>query len=116
MAENKLDERTLRKIGRGTFMGLVLGQHETDFDKILGELADVLAAVDALHPAQLNESGYETAVRAFLDEATRASGRTFDDDAMRRSLIPMLRRHGKATDRSRALAAYIEDHLDAIPE
>lgn len=116
MAENKLDERTLRKIGRGTFMGLVLGQHETDFDKISGELADVLAAVDALHPGKLDDTGYETAVRAFLDEAGRASGRTFDNDAMRRSLIPMLRHHGKSTDRSRALAAYIEAHLDAIPD
>lgn len=116
MAENGISATTLRKIGRGTFMGLVLGEHETNFDRMLGVLADVMAAVEAAHPGDVDEAGYETAVRAFLDEAGRASGQTFDDAIMRRTLIPMLRQHGKVTDRSRALAEYIETHLDAIPD
>lgn len=97
-------------------MGLVLGEHETNFDKMLGVLADVLAATEAAHPGALGNDGFETAVRAFLDEAARASGRIFDNTAMRQSLIPMLRQHGKVTDSSRAIAEYIENHLDAIPD
>lgn len=116
MEDKQLDVPTLRKIGRGTFIGLVLGGHETDFDKVLAELADVLAAVDSMHPGQLDAQGYETAVRAFLDEAGRASGRAFDDGAMRQSLIPMLKQYGKPTERAGSLVDYIKSHLDAVPD
>lgn len=112
----KYDDRSLKQIARGIFMYEVLGAKRSDLNEILADFANILSVIDADRNGGLRTDGYCLMARTLFDEASRATGQSFDDSVIRDSIVPMLRGYGSPTPQAQKILDHVIAHLDSVPD